>query len=153
MKPINKEEAIIRLRNLCSRSEKCLFDVKKKLLEWEVPEAFEEISKLLLEEKFIDEERYATSFVNDKVRFSKWGFQKVRYHLRSKNIKSATIESAIGYFDKDVYKEILLSEIEKKNRSIKLDDQYKRKQKILAFGAGRGYETNLIYSVISELNI
>ena len=153
MSVVTKEEALERLKQLCGRSEKCLADVRKKLSEWNIPETFEEISNTLLEENFIDESRYSISFVNDKVRFSKWGFTKIRYHLRSRQISNSLIELAIKKIPEKDYKQIVFSEVLKKNRSVKEADAYKRMQKLYAFGASRGYEGDLLRLIINDLEI
>lgn len=150
-KQVSKEEALIRLTSVCSRSEKCLFDVKKKLAEWNLSDEYDEIKAYLIDEKYIDENRYAVSFVNDKVKFSKWGFTKVKYHLRAKGIMEGAIEEGICQYSTAEYKQMMAKELEKKAGSLKETDAYKRKQKLYAFAAQRGYENEFVGSLIDSL--
>ena len=146
-KKVSKEEAVERLRYTCSRSEKCLFDIRKKLSEWSLEGEYDSISQNLLEEKFIDEERYTNSFVNDKIKFSKWGKLKVKYQLRMRGIDESIFVKALSDYSEVDYQKMIKNEIDKKNKSIKASDKYKRLQKLYAFAAQRGYETDIVREI------
>jgi regulatory protein len=76
-------EAVSKASELCSRSEKCSFDLEIKCRDWQLSR--DETSRLLTflqKEGFINHERYACSFVNDKFKFNKWGKIKLAYALR-----------------------------------------------------------------------
>ena len=74
----------------CSAAERCIHDVKKKLDAADAsPEVKERIIRRLVEEKFIDETRFCRSFVNDKLRFNKWGRIKIDFELRNRGISPA----------------------------------------------------------------
>jgi regulatory protein len=76
------------LRNMeawCSTQEVCILEAKIKMRKWNVPEVeSDKIISLLMESGYIDEERYAKAFANDKLNIDKWGPQKVRQALRQK---------------------------------------------------------------------
>lgn len=150
-KLISKEEALSRLKHLCAGGEKCLYDVRQKLLKWNLADEVDSICTVLVNEKFIDEARYAESFVKDKVRFSKWGKVKVRYNLRMKGLSDSDIDKAMLELPQEEYAEMLRKELEKKMKSIKETDKYKKMQKAYAFAAQRGYEQDIVRALIGDL--
>ena len=73
-KPLTAEQALLRMADLCARSEQCPYDIAKKLRAKALSEA--DIHKVIDElrrRRFIDERRFAASFARDKVRFAGWG--------------------------------------------------------------------------------
>ncbi len=150
-KPISDTEALARLQHLCSKSEKCRQDVRDKLKQWAYQGDFETIVDRLSDEKFVDDTRFSESYVRDKIRFSAWGKNKIRYHLRGKRISDETIEMALNSISEDDYRSIVQKELEKKTKSIKEQDPIKTKQKLLAFAAQRGYEADLIYNLVDSI--
>lgn len=134
--------------NYCSRSEHCIEDVRQKLWDWKVPEdEHEKIISSLIDNNFINEERYTVAFVRDKFRFNHWGRIKIRMMLKAKKIGTATIDDAISCIDDDEYFEVLRSLIEKESKRVKATTDYERKTKLLRYVASRGFET----SIASEL--
>ncbi len=146
---MTKEEALNRVAALCARSEKCAADIRRKLEKLKLEKTtIDEIIHYLTEQKFIDEERYARAFANDKMRFNKWGKNKIRFSLRQKNINKTRIDEAIANIAPKEYEEIMKNELAKKNKLIKEKEIYKRKQKLLQFAASRGIEEHLAYELI-----
>ncbi len=91
MKEITEPEMLHRAAAYCSAAERCIQDVQKKIDAAGLPpDASERIIARLLKERFIDESRYTRFFVNDKLRFNKWGRVKIGHELYKKNIPSPT---------------------------------------------------------------
>jgi regulatory protein len=153
VKKISRSEALDRLMNLCSRTEKSSSDIRKKLHEWGLDEETEKIIDALTKDKYIDDTRYARAFVIDKIRFNKWGVIKVRYLLRSKQISSADITAALSSVDPEEYRRIVFDELTKKRKSLQTGHSYKLKAKLHAFANQRGYETVLINEFIDSSSI
>ncbi|WP_304966528.1 regulatory protein RecX, partial [uncultured Parabacteroides sp.] len=87
MKQISESEMLHRAAAYCSASERCIQDVEKKIKAAGLTgEESDRIVARLLEERFIDESRFARYFVNDKLRFNKWGRIKIRQHLQAKRV-------------------------------------------------------------------
>ena len=134
----------------CSRSEKCEFDIRQKLEKTELDiEKIDEIIQYLIENKYVDNQRYAIFFTNDKFKFNKWGKQKIKAHLKQKQIKSTIIENALNSINEKEYKKTLKEIIEKKRKSIKETDKYKLKEKIIRNALSKGFEIDLIYSFLN----
>ena len=82
-------------------------------------EAKERIIRRLVEEKFIDEIRFCRSFVNDKLRFNKWGRIKIDFELRNRGIDASIREDALNQIDEQYYYDILFSILKDKKKSVK----------------------------------
>jgi len=145
-------EAYAKATDLCGRSEKCAFDLELKCSEWQL--TMEERSKLiatLVKEKFIDQRRYASSFVNDKFRFNKWGKIKLAYALRQKQVEDKYVREALSNLPEDAYLKVLLDLLSAKAKTIKETDGYTRRGKLLAFAQGRGFEVDLALKIIAQM--
>jgi regulatory protein len=133
----------------CSRSEKCEFDVRKKLEGTELDiNQVDELIDYLIENKYIDNSRFAEFFANDKFKFNKWGKQKIKMHLNQKQISSSIIQNALNTIDLKEYKKTLKEIIDKKRKSTKETDKYKLKEKIIRNALSKGFEMDLIYQVL-----
>jgi regulatory protein len=149
---MDTNKAKSRLAKLCSTKEVCEHDALEKLLKWEItyPNAMS-IIDWLIDEKFINNNRYAHCFVKDKYRFNKWGRIKIRYALRLKKVSSADIDDAMIEINEKEYHEILLQVVKAKILSSKENDAYKLKAKVFANAQSKGYESELIFNAIDEI--
>ena len=135
-----------------SRCEHCESEVKEKLLAWGGSnEEVDEIIAYLIEERYIDNQRYANSYTRDKFRFNHWGKYKINMMLRSKDIESETIEEALGQIDEEEYLEKLQQILREKLRSLKYSSEYEKKGKLFKFAQSRGFESCAISKVIDGL--
>ncbi|KPK87633.1 MAG: hypothetical protein AMS27_01875 [Bacteroides sp. SM23_62_1] len=149
---MNPKEALTLAQSICSRQEQCRQDILSRLEKWGVNEsAAEKIVKQLEKDNFIDETRYASSYVRDKIKFNKWGKIKICWMLRQKNIPDDIIEQALELIDMDGYESLLESELIKKNRTLKADDQNTKKRKLIQFASQRGFENEIVYKIINNL--
>ena len=145
------EEFFLKASYYCSLSEHCIKKVREKLVQWETPKEFiDPIIEKLLEEDYINEERFAKSFVKDKFRFNHWGRIKIQTHLRALEISSENIARAMQEINEDEYAEILDEIVEKKRKTIKKGTDYEICAKLLRHALSRGFEYDLI---ASKLNI
>ncbi len=139
---------------LCSRSEKCTSEIleKLKLYGLSVEESLPVINQLK-EEKYLDDERFARAYVKDKFRFNHWGKQKIEFMLRAKKISQEILELAFEEIVEDDYSEGLLKLISDKAISVKAKDKYDKRNKLMRFALGRGFESNKVYAIFKELGI
>ena len=69
-----EEQAFTRLARLCSTTEYCRYDMRRKMAAWLLPDGAEDrILQRLERECFMDEVRYAHAYVRDKSRYNRWG--------------------------------------------------------------------------------
>ncbi len=155
-KEISAQSALSKVMFICSRQEKCCSDIRKKLRDWNLSyDDQDEIIQTLIDEKFINEERYTNFYVRDKFRFNKWGKIKISHHLKQKQIPDHLIENALDQINEEDYKESLDDILSHKIKSIKEDDPYQLRAKLYRFAQSRGFESHLalqfIDTLISEL--
>lgn len=145
------EKVLDRMRNLCSRREYCRSDIMKKVLTALDGDraAAEKVLDVLVAEKYIDEQRYASAFARDKASLAGWGGTKIRYMLASKGIPRDIVEHALEDIDDSKARTKLEKLMDNKFRSLKDDPQCRLK--MLRFGLGRGYAYEEVAEVIDFL--
>jgi len=149
---IKYRQALSKVMAIFSRSERCHFDIAAKLTEWELSEdEIREALEYLVKEHFLDEQRYAQFYVNDKLRFNKWGKVKLRFMLRQKQIPDLIIREALATINDDLYQKTLRSLLKSKVKSVKGDSSYERKGKLAVFAQSHGFEAELAFRVSDEL--
>lgn len=117
-------------------------------LDGDVAKAEEVVAKLV-EERYVDDLRYATAFARDKASIAGWGEAKIRYLLSSKGIDRELIAQALEEVDDKRAETRLEKLMENKVRSLKDDPQ--RRLKLLRFGLGRGYSYDQVTEMIDKM--
>ena len=149
MKELNQEQVLQRLAAYCSRSERCVFDVRRKMDEWEIPSGQQnQIIQKLQKEKFLDEERYCKAFVNDKTKYNRWGIYKISFELKKKQIPESLIREALKNIDNEENREQLRLLIEQKMKSVKGRNEWEIRQKLMRFAASRGFSHEDIEEIL-----
>jgi regulatory protein len=135
----------------CSLKEVCISEAKVKMRKWNIPEAdSDKIVSSLIESGYINEERYAKAFANDKLILDKWGPQKVRQALKQKGIKETFISKAIS--EKNVDQETVVSELlSKKIKSFKQLTDSEIYAKLMRFGLSRGFDYSLVSKYAEQI--
>lgn len=148
---ISSDVALSRLQNLCSGHEKCSGDVREKLRQWKVSvEDGEKIIARLIEDKFIDDQRFAGFFVRDKQNINKWGKEKIRYALKNKGLKEEIILEALSSLPAENFEETLRSLLSKKSRELSKYESYEKKNRLIRFAVQRGFDFDLIFRVVDD---
>jgi len=140
MNKFSYEQALQRLAVYCSRAERCVWDLKRKMNEWEIP--FQQQNKIiqqLKKEKFLDEERYCRAFVNDKTKYNRWGINRIKFELRKKEIPEQMILEAMKNIDREENREQLRLLIEQKKKSVKGKNEWEIRQKLIRYAASKGF--------------
>ena len=144
-KPLTPAEALNKAAAYCTLCERCTSEVTSKLTLWGIePSEQIKIVERLQQEGFIDEERYCRAFVNDKVRFNRWGRIKITASLREKKLPADAIRNAVNNIDSEQYTQSLMEVIESKRRELKGKDDIASQQKIIRHAASRGFEPALV---------
>ena len=143
---ISKTDALKKLQRYCAYQDRCHQEVRKKLLDLGVyGDDLEEVISDLIEEKFLDEERFARSYARGKFRMKKWGRVRILRELKQRQISAYCIRKAMEEIEDDVYMDTLVKVLEKKwNESEGLQD-YQRRKKVADYGIRRGFESNLVF--------
>lgn len=150
--PLTKEQALQKLRQFCAYQERSHHDVQQKLYALKVPRReHDEIIATLIEEDYLNEQRFAEQFTGGKFRMKGWGKNKIQQKLKQKNVSSYAISSAMKEIDEEAYQNNLRKEAEKKYASLKNEQHLVRKKKTLNYLLQKGYEYPLISSILQTL--
>jgi len=146
------KSALSKAMHLCSLREYCIEDIRAKLQSWKISESdSDKVIAILEKENFINEKRYAEAFVKDKFRYNKWGKIKIRANLKLKKIPGEVITLVLSSIDQDLYRKTIEELLNGHRRSIKAKNQYDLKGKLLRYGLSKGFESDLLYDILSVI--
>ncbi|MBB4034472.1 regulatory protein [Dysgonomonas hofstadii] len=149
---ISEPQALNRIADYCSRAERCEFDVRKKLAAWELPEdAIKRILDRLKKERYLNDDRYAKSFINDKLKFNKWGKTKIIFELRKRKISESIYNPIFEELSADEFEEQLIHILSVKIKSVKGKNDYEKKTKLIRFAIGRGFSMGSTIKCVNKL--
>lgn len=141
-----------RLKNYCAIQDRCQWDVIQKMKEWGFLKVTQNhLLELLIQEKYVDEERYSRSFCRGKFRIKKWGKNKIIHELKKKGISEICIINGLEEIDDIQYLKELNNIYQKKKDSIKEKNHFIKKKKIATYLINKGYESNLVWDKVGEL--
>lgn len=137
---MTQEQIISKLTAVCARAEHCKDDMLRRMQRWQVDEATQrEMISYLVKEKYIDEERYARFFINDKIKYNRWGRRKVEQALYFKHIPREVYEPLLDDVANEDYEQVLLPLLRNKEKSLKYANDYEKRMKLLRFAMQRGF--------------
>lgn len=146
------EEATSKLMQFCAYRDRSHKEVENKLNEMRmIPAACEQIIIKLMQEDFLNEERFARSFVRGKFRIKKWGRRRIKQELKAREISSPVIRLALTEINEQDYIQTLSELAEKKNILIKEKDPFRRKKKLVDYLLQKGYEPEMVYDIASTV--
>lgn len=134
----------------CAAAEHCCSEVSYKLKQWGAkPDEIEKITQHLIDQHYIDEERYSRAFTHDKVLYQGWGRMKIRAALYGKNISAQLITQALDSLDESEYMDTLKHVVATKQRAIKSNDPMAR-EKLIRFLLQRGFTYDEIEFILKS---
>ena len=149
-----EEEAFLQLAALCANAEHCQYDMLEKMKRWELSdEAQARVMARLIEERYVDDRRYARAFVKDKIRYNKWGHRKVQQGLWMKRIDKEIQDEELDDIDEKEYLDVLKPLLKQKRKSIKANSDYELNQKLVRFAYGRGFTFEIIRQCLDVSDI
>ena len=151
------QQALESLMRLCARAERSSGDALRLMKGWEVPSEHQaNVLRQLIEQRFIDDGRYAEAFVREKCNLSAWGEYKIHSALKRKGIADEIIAQALAQLSPEQNRERLAQRLQRKAKSIKYDTTYQLKTKLIRYGASLGFSLDEVIEsadeVIRELN-
>jgi regulatory protein len=153
-KKYSYKELLDKMMRFCAMEEKSKFDVKTKL--YNLNASKEEIEKIidqLIDDNFLNEERYVRVFVKGKLSSRKWGRIKINNALRQKSISSKTIEEVMEeIINLEDYLAMVRSVLQKKVMELESKEleTHKTKEKLFFYAASKGYEKDLIFDFMNK---
>ncbi len=146
-----KEEALQKLKHFCGYQERCHADVREKLFELNVYKEFhDELVSTLIQENYLNEERFAKMYAGGKFRINEWGKVKIEQQMKQKQISAYCIKKALAEIDESDYIKTFQKHAGKKMDSLKGGNQYERASKISSYLLQKGFEYFLIQQFIKE---
>ena len=155
-KPIvlDKRSALVKAESYCAYQERSQQEVRNKLYDWGLwKDDVENVISELIQNNFLNEERFANAYVSGKFNIKKWGKIKIKQGLKLKKVPDKMITKALNTIDYDEYLKVILAAAEKKAAVLTEKDKYKRKYKLMTYLLGKGFESNLISEVLNDNNL
>jgi regulatory protein len=150
-KHLTKEQTLQKLKHYCAYQERCHRDVRDKLYELGVwKKDHDEIIATLIEENYLNEERFAIAYAGGKFRVKQWGRVKIKYELKQKQVSEYCIKKALKQIEEEEYLKRLTNLSKAKYASLKAEQLLVRKKKTMDYLLGKGYEPELIRAILSK---
>lgn len=150
-KPMTPDDARDKVEAICSRAEYCQADIRERLRRWGLTVAeTEHLIEKLVDDRFINDARFARAFVRDKYRFAGWGRGKIKVALMQKRISGTDIDEALEEIDSREYQMKAFAVMSAKLRSVDRTDIRQCRERLFRFGVQRGYETRLVTRIINS---
>ena len=149
---LTPEQALQKLRQYCAYQERSHYEVEQKL--WELGQPGKVHATLiakLIEDDYLNEERFAIQFAGGKFRMKDWGRKKILYALREKKVSEYSIKKAMKEISEEAYLKTLESLAEKKYALLKGELPALRKKKTMEYLITKGYEPDLVYRVLNRM--
>ncbi len=148
-KKLTPNQALLKAAHYCAYQERCQKEMREKLSEWGVwGTDAEEIILQLIEQNYLNEERFARAFAGGKFRIKNWGRVKIKLELKQREISEYCIRKAFEEIDEEIYLQVLKEEVEKKLSSLKDKNILVKKNKTAKYLIGRGFEADLVWETL-----
>ncbi|MFW5757685.1 MAG: regulatory protein RecX [Bacteroidota bacterium] len=150
---ISFEKLLTKAAKYCAFQERCSSDLEKKLNLWGAKkDDSQKVIHQMIQENYIDHQRFASAFVRGKFNNNKWGKNKISMELKMRKIDEEMIAIALKEIDQSEYLNTLEKLAKNKDQQLKTNDTAKKKQKIFRYLNGKGYEEDLINKTIENIN-
>uniref|UniRef100_UPI0039A5CD4A regulatory protein RecX n=1 Tax=Ornithobacterium rhinotracheale TaxID=28251 RepID=UPI0039A5CD4A len=141
-----------KMARYCAYQDRCHWEVEQKLKEFFlIPEAKDEVILMLMQHNFLNEERFAHSFVRGKFNQKQWGRLKITQELKKRNIGTRLIDEALKQIDNQDYLNALTDLMEKKANRITYKNEYDKRTKLTRYLMQKGYEYELIKECLNDI--
>ena len=146
-------QALPKAKHYCAYQERCHSEVKDKLYGFGLnTNEVDEIISILIEENYLNEERFAIQFAGGHFRSKKWGRVKIKYQLKQKQISEYCIKKALKQINEDDYLNVLQQHFDAKLKTLKSEKNiFIKKRKLQDHLIQKGFESDLIRGLISEM--
>lgn len=150
---LTKEQALPKIKQYCAYQERCHAEVKEKLYSFGLYKInVEQLMAQLIEENYLNEERFAIQYAGGKFRMLKWGRVKIKQALRQKHVSEYCIKKALKEISESDYKKTLNKLAEQKLKTLKSEKNiFIKKRKLQDYLLQKGYELELVREVIDGI--
>lgn len=149
-KQLTREQALQKLKHYCAYQERSHAEVKEKLYSLGVWSADrEQVIATLIEENYLNEERFAIAYAGGKFRVKQWGRTRITYELKQKQVSAYCIRKALNQIDEDDYRKTLQKLAAAKYASLKQEQYLVRTKKTMDYLVRRGFEPDLVTQALN----
>lgn len=137
----------------CAYQERCHKEVVQKF--YDLGAKSDEINEIivhLIDNNFLNEERFARSFARGKHSIKKYGKVRITNELKFRNISTYNIKKALEEISDELYEKTFSELSEKIWDSITEKNFLKRKKKFCDYLLRKGYESDLVYEAWKNLS-
>lgn len=147
------QQAWIKIQKYCAYQERCHTEVKDKLYSLGLYTSdVEAITTRLIEDGFLNEERFARAYAGGKFRVKKWGRIKIMRELQARKISAYCIKAGMSEIDDVLYYEQMKTLVYKRWEEMRKEkDNYIRKNKTAIYIIAKGYEPDMVWDVVKEV--
>lgn len=146
------QEAKRKIEGYCAYQDRCHKEVQQKLLDMRmIPEAIDQIMAHLIQENYLNEERFAKSFARGKFSIKKWGKNRIVNELKQRQISTFNIKSALKEIEEEDYRNTLNELALKRLGQLNESNIQKKRKKLADYLLYRGWESHLVYEKLKEL--
>jgi regulatory protein len=148
---LSKEQALPKIKQYCTYQERCHAEVKEKLYAFGLyKKDVEQLMSQLIEENYLNEERFAIQYAGGKFRMNQWGRIKIKYALKQKQVSDYCIKKALKEINESDYKKTLQKLAEQKLKTLKGEKNiFIKKRKLQDYLLQKGYEGELVREVVN----
>ncbi len=148
---LSKEQALPKIKQYCTYQERCHAEVKEKLYAFGLyKKDVEQLMSQLIEENYLNEERFAIQYAGGKFRMNQWGRIKIKYALKQKQVSDYCIKKALKEINESDYKKTLQKLAEQKLKTLKGEKNiFIKKRKLQDYLLQKGYENELVREVVN----
>jgi regulatory protein len=150
---LSKEQALQKAKQYCAYQERCHSEVKEKLYSYGLyKKDVEELLSVLIEENYLNEERFAIQFAGGRFRIKHWGRVKIKYELKQKQVSEYCIKKALAAIDEADYRKQLQKLFDQKLKTLKSEKNiFVKKRKLQDHLLQKGYETGLVRELVGTI--
>lgn len=152
-KPLTPDQVLDKMAKYCAYQERCVKDVRDKLKDFDLSqEEKDKILAYLLDNRFVNDRRFAECFVRGKINQSGWGLNKIRFHLIQKGIAKDIIDEALKQPDEEDYRQRLIDILKTKAKTVKAGNEFEKKRKLAAYAMQKGFEAAVVWETLKDLD-
>lgn len=145
------KDAFQKAAMFCAYQERTQQEVRDRLKDWGIlGDDAEEVIAELIQQNYLNEERFAKAFAGGKFRVKGWGRRKIRQHLQQRGISGYNLDQAMNEIAPDDYQDTLKELLDKKRRSLHDENPLVIKQKLVRFALSKGYESDLVFALLGR---
>lgn len=150
---LTPDQAFQKIKQYCAYQERCHSEVKEKLYSFGLyKKEVEELLSKLIEENYLNEERFAIQYAGGKFRMKQWGKVKIKYSLKQKQVSEYCIKKAIAAIPEADYSRTMQKLFDQKLKMLRSEKNiFIKKRKLQDHLMQKGFEPSLVSTLISKL--